>query len=257
MIIIKESLMVMMRGILPPGSGSRFSEAPLARGKKLSGDRAMTIKIILADDHQIVRQGLRTLLTAEPDMKIVGEADNGRSTLRLVRDHAPEVVIMDISMPHLNGIEATRQILSDHPGVKVIALSMHSDSLFVLNMLKAGASGYLLKDCALEELVKAIRTVVCQKTYLSPGISDILIKDFASTWSDNSSSAFSILTTREREVLQLMAEGKSTGLIADQLCVSVKTVEAHRKQVMNKLGIHSVAELTKYAIRQGLTSLEN
>jgi two-component system response regulator NreC len=250
--------MVMIPGILsgtPPGS--RFSEVPLVGASKFPGDKAMTIKIILADDHQIVRQGLRTLLTAEPDMKIVGEADNGRTTLRLVRELTPEVVIMDISMPDLNGIEATRQILSDHPGVKVIALSMHSDSLFVLNMLKSGASGYLLKDCALEELVKAIRTVVRQKTYLSPGVSDILIKDFANTWSDNNSSAFCVLTTREREVLQLMAEGKSTNQIADNLCVSVKTVEAHRKQVMNKLSIHSVAELTKYAIRQGLTSLEN
>jgi two-component system response regulator NreC len=215
------------------------------------------IKIILADDHQIVRQGLRTLLTAEPDMKIVGEADNGRAALRLAQELAPQVVIMDVSMPDLNGIEATRQILADHPAIKVIALSMHSDSLFVLNMLKSGASGYLLKDCALEELVKAIRTVVRQKTYLSPGVSDILIKDFATTWSDNSSSAFSVLTTREREVLQLMSEGRTTNQIADHLCVSVKTVEAHRKQVMNKLGIHSVAELTKYAIRQGLTSLDN
>jgi DNA-binding NarL/FixJ family response regulator len=216
----------------------------------------MTIKIILADDHQIVRQGLRTLLAAEPDMKVVGEADNGRATLKLVQDLTPQVVIMDISMPDLNGIEATRQILAETPEIKVIALSMHSDSLFVLNMLKAGASGYLLKDCALEELVKAIRTVVRQKTYLSPGISDILIKDLAGNWTSNSSSAYSILTVREREVLQLMAEGKSTIQIAEDLCVSVKTVEAHRKQMMNKLGMHSVAELTKYAIRQGLTSLE-
>jgi two-component system response regulator NreC len=215
----------------------------------------MTIKIILADDHQIVRQGLRTLLAAEPDMQVVAEADNGRTTLKLVQELSPQVVIMDISMPDLNGIEATRQILSQSPEVKVIALSMHSDSLFVLNMLKSGASGYLLKDCALEELVKAIRIVVRQKTYLSPGVSDILIKDLASNWSAGTSSAFSVLTTREREVLQLMAEGKNTNQIADDLCVSVKTVEAHRKQIMNKLNIHSVAELTKYAIRQGLTSL--
>jgi two-component system response regulator NreC len=216
----------------------------------------MTIRIILADDHQIVRQGLRTLLAAEPDMEVVAEADNGRTTLRLVQELKPQVVIMDISMPDLNGIEATRQISVESPGVKVVALSMHSDSLFVLNMLKAGASGYLLKDCALEELVKAIRTVVAQKTYLSPGVSDIVIKDFVSSWSATGSSAFSILTAREREVLQLMAEGKSTNQIADSLCVSAKTVEAHRKQIMDKLGIHSVAELTKYAIRQGLTSLE-
>ena len=216
----------------------------------------MVIKIVLADDHQIVRQGLRTLLAAEPDMEIVAEADNGRTVLRLVQELKPQVVIMDISMPDLNGIEATRQIVAESPGVKVIALSMHSDSLFVLNMLKAGASGYLLKDCALEELIKAIRTVVGQKTYLSPGISDIVIKDFVSGWSTTGSSAFSILSAREREVLQLMAEGKSTNQIADNLCVSVKTVEAHRKTIMNKVGIHSIAELTKYAIRQGLTTLE-
>ncbi len=214
------------------------------------------IKIILADDHQIVRHGLRSLLSAEPDMEVVGEADNGRAVVRLVQEKSPQVVIMDISMPDLNGIEATRQILNESPGIKVIALSMHSDSLFVLNMFKAGASGYLLKDCALEELVKAIRTVLSRKIYLSPGISDIVIKDFVIGWSPPDSSAYSILTTREREVLQLMAEGRNTNQIAESLCVSVKTVEAHRKQLMNKLDIHSVAELTKYAIRQGLTSLE-
>jgi two-component system response regulator NreC len=216
------------------------------------------IKVVLADDHQIVRHGLRSLLSAEPDIEVVGEADNGRAVVRLVQELSPHVVIMDISMPDLNGIEATRQILSDFSGVKVIALSMHSDSLFVLNMFKAGASGYLLKDCALEELVKAVRTVMNRKIYLSPSISDIVVKDFVIGWSpeDSSSSAYSILTAREREVLQLMAEGKTTNQIAESLCISVKTVEAHRKQLMTKLDIHSVAELTKYAIRQGLTTLE-
>jgi two-component system, NarL family, response regulator NreC len=214
------------------------------------------IKVVLADDHQIVRHGLRSLLSAEPDIKVVGEADNGRTVVRLVQELSPQVVIMDISMPDLNGIEATRQIVAESSGVKVIALSMHSDSLFVLNMFKAGASGYLLKDCALEELVKAVRTVMNRKVYLSPGISDIVIKDFVIGWSSADASAYSILTAREREVLQLMAEGKNTNQIAESLCVSVKTVEAHRKQMMNKLDIHSVAELTKYAIRQGLTSLE-
>jgi two-component system response regulator NreC len=214
------------------------------------------IRIIVADDHQIVRQGLRLLLEAEPDMEVIAEADNGRKVLKRAQELLPDVIIMDLSMPELNGIEATRQILSEVPETKVVALSMHSDSLFVLNMIKAGASGYLLKDCALEELIKAIRTVVSRKTYLSPGISDILIRDFVTGWQTTSSSAFSVLSTREREVLQLMAEGKTTNQIADGLCVSVKTVEAHRKQVMTKLGIHSVAELTKYAIRQGLTSLE-
>jgi two-component system, NarL family, response regulator NreC len=216
------------------------------------------IKILLADDHQIVRHGLHTLLSSEPDIKIIGEADNGRTVVKLAQEKSPDVVIMDISMPDLNGIEATRQILVTDSYIKVIALSMHSDSLFVLNMFKAGASGYLLKDCALEELVKAVRTVMNRKIYLSPGISDIVIKDFVIGYSpsETSSSAYSILTPREREVLQLMAEGKTTNQIAEHLCVSVKTVEAHRKQLMNKLDIHSVAELTKYAIRQGLTTLE-
>jgi two-component system, NarL family, response regulator NreC len=214
------------------------------------------IRIILADDHQIVRQGLRILLEAEPDMEIIAEADNGRKVLRQAQELLPDVIIMDLSMPELNGIEACRQILNGAPAVKVVALSMHSDSLFVLNMIKAGASGYLLKDCALEELVKAIRTVVSHKTYLSPGVSDIVIRDFVTGWQTTNTSAFSVLSAREREVLQLMAEGRTTNQIADGLCVSVKTVEAHRKQVMTKLGIHSVAELTKYAIRQGLTSLD-
>jgi DNA-binding NarL/FixJ family response regulator len=217
----------------------------------------MAIKIVLADDHQIVRHGLRTLLSGEPDMKVVAEADNGRAALRLVKELRPDIVIMDISMPDLNGIEATRQVREEHPGVKVIALSMHSDSLFVLNMLKAGASGYLLKDCALEELVQAIRAVMKGKTYLSPGISDIVIKDFVSGWTSTGGSAFGTLSHREREVLQLMAEGHPTTKIGEILCVSVKTVEAHRKSIMNKLGIRSIAELTKYAIRQGITSLES
>ena len=145
------------------------------------------IRIILADDHQIVRQGLRILLEAETDMEIVAEADNGRKVLKLAQELLPDIIIMDLSMPELNGIEATRQILSGAPDVKVIALSMHSDSLFVLNMIKAGASGYLLKDCALEELVKAIRAVVDNKTYLSPGVSDIVIRDFVTGWQTTTS----------------------------------------------------------------------
>jgi DNA-binding NarL/FixJ family response regulator len=229
---------------------------PAKFAESLTREENLTIKILLADDHQIVRQGLRLLLSSESDLKVVGEADNGRKTVQLSQELSPDVIIMDISMPDLNGLDATRQISSESPGVKIIALSMHSDSLFVLNMLKSGAAGYLLKDCALEELLKAIRTVMLQKTYISPGVSDILIRDFASNWSAEPSSAYSILTTREREVLQLMAEGRSTQQIATTLCVSTKTVEAHRKQIMNKVGIHSVAELTKYAIRQGLTSLD-
>ncbi len=216
----------------------------------------MSIKIIIADDHQIVRQGLSTLLAKEPDMEVVAQAENGRKVVQLAKELVPHIIIMDVNMPDLNGIEATRQILHSSPGIKVIALSMHTDRRFVVNMLKAGASGYLLKDCAFEELSNAIRLVMANKTYLSPGVSDIVIKDYVQGLSAPGSSAFSVLTNREREVLQLMAEGRTTSQIAEHLHISVKTVETHRQQVMHKLGIHSVAELTKYAIREGLTSLE-
>ena len=215
----------------------------------------MAIKVLLADDHQILRQGLRTLLEREPDLEVVAEADNGRSTVRLARETQPEVIIMDVAMPDLNGIEATRQIISEMPKVKVIALSMYADRRFVANMLKAGASGYLLKDCASEELVRAIRVVLAHKTFLSPGVTDIVVKDYVQTPQGPDTSVFSVLSNREREVLQLMAEGKSTNQIAECLHVSVKTVETHRQQMMQKLKIHSVAELTKYAIREGLTTL--
>ena len=215
----------------------------------------MAIKILIADDHQILRQGLRTLLEKEPDLEVVAEADNGRSTVRLARETQPEVIIMDVAMPDLNGIEATRQIISEMPKVKVIALSMYADRRFVANMLKAGASGYLLKDCASEELVRAIRVAMAHKTFLSPGIADIVVKDYVQAPLGSEVSAFSVLSNREREVLQLMAEGRSTNQIAECLHVSVKTVETHRQQMMQKLKMHSVAELTKYAIREGLTTL--
>ena len=215
----------------------------------------MAIKVLIADDHQIVRQGLRTLLEREPDLEVVAEAENGRSTVRLARESHPEVIIMDVAMPDLNGIEATRQIISEMPKVKVIALSMYADRRFVANMLKAGASGYLLKDCASEELVRAIRVVLAHKTFLSPGVADIVVKDYVQAPLGPEASVFSLLSNREREVLQLMAEGKSTNQIAECLHVSVKTVETHRQQIMQKLKMHSVAELTKYAIREGLTTL--
>jgi len=215
----------------------------------------MGLRILLVDDHQIVRQGLRTLLEKEPDMEVVAEAEDGRAAVRLAREVSPQVVIMDVAMPDLNGIEATRQIVAESPGIKVIALSMHADRRFVANMLKAGASGYLLKDAAFEELAQAIRTVAANRTYLSPEVSDIVVKDYLKGPQEEA-SAFSLLTAREREVLQLLAEGKSTREIADCLHVSVKTVETHRQQIMSKLDIRSVAELTKYAIREGLSSLD-
>jgi two-component system response regulator NreC len=215
----------------------------------------MGLRILLVDDHQIVRQGLRTLLEKEPDMEVVAEAEDGRAAVRLTREVLPQVVIMDVAMPDLNGIEATRQIVHEFPDIKVIALSMHSDRRFVANMLRAGASGYLLKDSAFEELAQAIRTVAANRTYLSPEVSDIVVKDFLKG-PQEAPSAYSLLSPREREVLQLMAEGKTTKEIADRLHVSVKTVETHRQQIMTKLEIRSVAELTKYAIREGLASLD-
>jgi len=219
----------------------------------------MVTRILLADDHQIVREGLHSLLAQHDDMEVVGEARDGRSAVEMAKELSPDVVIMDVGMPHLNGIEATRQILNREPGAKVVALSMHADRRFMGEMLKAGAKGYLLKDGAFEELATAIRSVIADKVYLSPRIADVVVDDYVRRTpgtNGGDSSAFAKLTPREREVLQLMAEGRATKEIAMDLKVSIKTVETHRRQIMEKLNIHSVAELTKYAIREGLTSLE-
>ncbi len=215
----------------------------------------MSIKIILADDHKIVREGLRSLLEKQPDMKVVAEAEDGRTTLKQVRKLLPDVVIMDVSMRDLNGIDATRQIITKSPGVKVLALSMHSDKRFIVGMLSAGASGYLSKDSTYSELVDAIRIVVSNKIYLSPRITGIVTEDYVNRLTATDSSAHSILTARECEVLQLLAEGKSTKQVASQLNVSAKTIETHRQKIMDKLDIHNIVELTKHAIREGLTSL--
>jgi two-component system response regulator NreC len=214
----------------------------------------MSIKVLIVDDHQIMREGLRAMLDKEHDIKVVGEAEDGRMTQRMARELAPDVIIMDVAMPDLNGIEATRQIVAELPRVKIIALSMHDDRRFVLNMLKAGAAGYMIKDCAFKDLAKAIRVVMSNKTYLSHEVADIVVKDYLSSSQPQESSAFHLLSPREREVLQLIAEGKTSALIAEKLHISVKTVETHRQQIMVKLKIKSVAELTKYAIREGLTS---
>ena len=216
----------------------------------------MRITVLLADDHKIMRDGLRSLIEREPDMEVVGEAADGRRTVQLVRELSPDVVIMDVTMPHLNGLEATRQIVAEAPKVKVIALSMHSDRRFVAGMLRAGGSGYLLKDCAFEELVHAIRTVTANQAYLSPAITGIVVEDYVRHVPPRELSAFSVLTSREREVLQLLAEGQTTRGIASRLHTSVKTIETHRRHIMGKLDISGVAELTKYAIREGLTSLD-
>jgi len=216
----------------------------------------MRSKIILADDHQIVREGLRTLLEKQPNVDVIGEASTGREAVRMTREMSPDIVIMDIGMQDLNGIEATRQIIAEFPNIKVIALSMHSDRRFISGMLGVGASGYLLKDCAFEELADALGTVLSGKIYLSPTLATTVIRDCVPYLSQKGLSVFSVLTAREREVLQLLTEGHSTKEIAATLHVSVKTIETHRQHIMEKLGINSIAELTKYAIREGLTSLE-
>ena len=216
----------------------------------------MSIKILLADDHKIVSECLRPLLNKQPDMKVVGEAENGRMAVKLTQQLNPDIVIMDIAMPDLNGIEATRQIIARCPGVKIITLSMNSDKRYVTGVLNAGASGYLTKSCSFEELVSAIRVVAANKKYLSPDISGIVIEESLVRSSTAKSKITSILTVREREVLQLLAEGKTVKQIASQLYLSIKTVHTHRKQIMDKLNIHSIAELTKYALREGLTSLK-
>ena len=215
-----------------------------------------SIKILLADDHKITREGLRSLLEKQQDMEVVAEAKDGRSAVNLAEELLPDVVIMDVSMPDLNGVQATRQIVGRLPNVKIVGLSMHSDSLFVTEMLKSGASGYLLKDCAFEELTQAIRAVVAGNTYLSPSISGVVINDYLHRLAKVDLTASDVLTDREIEVLQLIAEGNSTKQTALKLHISVKTVETHRRQIMNKLDIYTIAELTKYAIRKGLTSLE-
>jgi two-component system, NarL family, response regulator NreC len=216
----------------------------------------MRHRILLVDDHQILRQGLVALLAKENDLDVVGEASDGRSAVALAKQLQPNIVVMDVAMPGLNGIDATRQILAELPHTKIIALSMHADKRFVMGMLKAGASGYLLKHCALEELVNAIRVVISHRTYLSPDIAGLVVEDFIHQRGSGDSSVFGVLTLREREVLQLYAEGKITRQIGELLHVSIKTVESHRKQIMDKLGFQSFAELIKYAIREGLTSLE-
>jgi DNA-binding NarL/FixJ family response regulator len=211
-------------------------------------------KILLADDHRIFRDGLRTLFQQAGD-EIVAEAGDGLSAVDLCAQHHPDLVIMDVSMPGLNGIEALRRIKSKNPDVTVIMLSMHDDLQFIVESLRAGAAGYLLKESAFEELAMAVKTINTSGTYLSSAIADTVIRDYLSQRPLSKAKAFSLLTPREREVLQLIAEGKTTKEIAGHLKLSAKTVETHRQQVMDKLGLHNIAQLTKFAIREGITGI--
>lgn len=217
----------------------------------------MKVRMILADDHAMLREGLKALIVKEGDLVVVGEADNGKGTVELARETGAHVVVMDVAMPDLNGIEATRKILKTNPRIKVVALSGHANREFVREMLKAGASAYVLKSRAYEELVRAVREVMKGKKYLSPDIARGVVDEYVEmSSSPRANPAFVVLTDREREALQLIAEGKSTKEVAGQLDVSVKTIETHRRNIMEKLNLHSVADLTKYAIREGITSVD-
>jgi len=215
----------------------------------------MSIKALLVDDHGIIRQGLRSLLAEQPDIEVVAEAEDGRKAVALVREFLPDIVIMDITMPNLNGVEATKKITAEFPKTKVVALSIHSNRRFVSDMLKAGACGYILKEGLFDELVQAINVVVEGGTYLSPQITGIVVDDYVKRLSSGDTLKSTVLSDREHEVLQLLAEGKTTKQIALELHVSTKTIEANRRQIMEKLNIYSIAELTKHAIREGLTAL--
>jgi len=210
-------------------------------------------KVVLADDHRIMLDGLRSLLESQTKLKVVGCATSGREALNMVLELRPDLVIMDISMPDLNGIDATRQIKGALPKVKVIALSIHDNLRYVSEMIKAGASGYLLKQCAFEELALCLSMVEAGQFYLSPFISQRLLQDYLRSLPAEQKDPFNLLTGREREVLQLLAEGIGVKQIAGILNLSVKTVETHRQNVMRKIGAHSLAELIRYAIREGIT----
>lgn len=214
----------------------------------------MRIKVMVADDHQLTRQGIRSLLEREKDMEILAEANDGRSAVNLAKELNPDVIIMDVCMPGMNGIIATSLIHAEFPNIKVIALSMLCDKRHVFKMLRAGATAYLLKHCSFKELTQAIRAVSANRTYLSQEVTDILVAECGSPSGHRDSLDSPDISIRESEVLQLIAEGKTTAQIAKNLYLSTKTIESHRQNIMQKLNINNIAGLTKYAIREGLTS---
>jgi len=206
------------------------------------------IQILLADDHLLVRQGFKLILSSQPDMEIVGEAGNGREAVEMAERLRPDVVVMDVAMPELNGIEATRRLTNALPRARVLALSMHKDSVYVREILRAGARGYLLKDSVDTDLLAAVRAVARGEAYLSPGVSDAVLTDYRRHVSD----PIDLLSSREREVLQMLAEGKTNKDIATVLNLSVYTVDAHRGRIMEKLNLHNINELVRFAVRKGL-----
>jgi two-component system, NarL family, response regulator NreC len=213
----------------------------------------MSIRILLADDHTVMRDGLRALLERQPDMAVVGEAADGRDCVRLAEEQQPDVVVMDIAMPNMNGIEATRRITTDNPRTAVVILSMHQDESYVLRALKSGAKGYLLKDSLRGDVLEAIRAVAQGRSFLTRKIGRMLQEDYVRQLSDRGlEDSYDLLTDREREILQLVAEGRQNKEVARLLNVSLTTVETHRMHILQKLGLHSVPELILYAVRKGI-----
>jgi DNA-binding NarL/FixJ family response regulator len=216
----------------------------------------MSIRIVVADNHGILRQGIAALIEKQSDMEVVGEADNGLNAVEMVRRLQPDVVIMDVTMPVLNGIEATRQIKKELPETKVLALSIHAKREFVMDMVKAGVSGYMVKECAVDDLIRAIRVVMDNQSYLSPQIASIVLEGITKdSIFDAVGRLYETLTVKEKQILQLLTEGRSAKEIASQLGLSVKTIEANRRQIMEKTDVGNLADLTKYAIRQGLITV--
>ena len=214
-----------------------------------------TIRILLADDHTVVRKGLRLLLENQPDFSVIADAADGRETVALVEQHQPDVVVMDVAMPILNGIEAARQITAKFPQAAIVFLSMHADEGYVLRALKAGARAYLLKDSAEYDLINAIRAVVEGKAFFSPAISKMLVEDYLRQMRERDvEDSYELLTRREREILQLLAEGKNNKDVANLLNLSLYTVDTHRSNIFQKLNLHSSAELILYAVRKGVIS---